>query len=260
MSGEIDIRGITKRFAAVDKSGVLTVLDNVSVTIQPGEFVSILGASGCGKSTLLRIIAGLETATEGEALWAGEKISGTSPKRILVFQEHTLLPWLTVRGNIVFALKGVKQYKEKKHTIPRWLELAGLTEFENSYPHQLSGGMRQRAALIRALAVSPDALLLDEPLGALDNFTRMTLQDELVRLWQENSNTMMMITHDVDEAIFLSQRVVVMSPRPGRVREIIDVPMSYPRNRAAEEFQELRTRILKHMNYAHDVVEAEFAI
>jgi NitT/TauT family transport system ATP-binding protein len=231
----------------------MTALEDVSLDIAPGEFVSLLGASGCGKSTLLRIIAGLETPTFGQALCDGKNITGADPKRGLVFQEHTLFSWLTVKDNVKFALKGTKLYKRERGKIGEWLALAGLTEFADSYPHQLSGGMRQRAALIRALAVSPDVLLLDEPLGALDSFTRMTLQDELARLWQKNRSTVIMVTHDVDEAIYLSQRIVVMSSRPGRVREIYDVPMSYPRNRAADDFTELRGKLLKSMDFAGEV-------
>ena len=145
------------------------------------------------------------------------------------------------------------RYKEYASTIDPLIEKVGLKEFANSYPHQLSGGMRQRAAVIRSLAVSPDVLLLDEPLGALDSFTRMVLQDEIIRLWKERENTMVMITHDVDEAVYLSNRIIVMSPRPGRIIEIVTVPMSYPRNRGSSEFSSLRTRLLKLLNFAADV-------
>jgi len=252
MSLKID--GVTKIFARQTEEGTLTALDNINLEIKDGEFVTLLGASGCGKSTLLRIIAGLEIPTQGDALFDGEKINGTSPKRGLVFQEHTLFAWLTVKQNIEFALKATKK-SVSKSDVADWLRVAGLSEFANNYPHQLSGGMRQRAALVRALAVSPDVLLLDEPLGALDSFTRMNLQDELIRLWQERGNTMIMVTHDIDEAIYLSRRIVVMSPRPGRIAQILEVPMSYPRNRAAGDFTELRSRILKLMDFAHEVQE-----
>lgn len=251
--GRIEIKNLSKVFSRTDLTGTLCAIDNLNLTVEPGEFVSIVGTSGCGKSTLLRIIAGLETPTMGEALCDGVKIEGTCPDRGLVFQEHTLFPWLTVRKNIIFGLKASKCYEEGKFRINSLLETAGLTDFADSFPHQLSGGMRQRAALIRALAVSPDVLLLDEPLGALDSFTRMTLQDEIIRLWQERSNTMIMITHDVDEAVYLSRRIIVMSPRPGRVTDVIDVPMSYPRNRGADDFTELRLRILKELNFASEV-------
>lgn len=251
--GRIEINNLDKSFLRSDLDGTLHVIDNLDLKVEPGEFVSIVGASGCGKSTLLRIIAGLETATRGEALCDGVPIDGTSPDRGLVFQEHTLFPWLTVRKNISFALKTSKRFDSGKHRIDALLETAGLTEFADSYPHQLSGGMRQRAALIRALAVSPDVLLLDEPLGALDSLTRMTLQDEIIRLWQERGNTMIMITHDVDESVYLSQRIIVMSPRPGRITDTIEVPMSYPRNRASDDFADIRVRILKELDFASDV-------
>jgi NitT/TauT family transport system ATP-binding protein len=249
------MKDITKIFAKQNADDTLLVLDNIALDVKPGEFVTLLGASGCGKSTLLRIIAGLEKPTRGEALFNGDRITGTSPRRGLVFQSHTLFDWLTVRGNIEFALKAVKHYDARKNEIAGWLSLAGLTEFAGNYPHQLSGGMRQRAALVRALAVSPDVLLLDEPLGALDSFTRMSLQDELIRLWRERGNTMIMVTHDVEEAIYLSQRIVIMSPRPGRISKIIELPQSYPRNRASGDFTAIRADILKFMDFAHEVQE-----
>ncbi|MDR0423923.1 MAG: ABC transporter ATP-binding protein [Clostridiales Family XIII bacterium] len=250
----VKIESLTKIFAKQIEEGTLTALDNINLEIKDGEFVSLLGASGCGKSTLLRIIAGLEIPTQGAALFNGERIEGTSPKRGLVFQEHTLFAWLTVRQNIEFAAKATKRLNSRTE-ISNWLEVAGLTEFADNYPHQLSGGMRQRAALVRALAVSPEVLLLDEPLGALDSFTRMHLQDELIRLWKGRGNTMVMVTHDIDEAIYLSQRIVVMSPRPGRIAKILEVRMSYPRNRAVGDFTALRTQILKLMDFAQDVQE-----
>jgi NitT/TauT family transport system ATP-binding protein len=250
----IKIDGVTKIFPRQTDGGTLTALDNINLEIKDGEFVTLLGASGCGKSTLLRIIAGLEIPTQGKALFDSEEIHGTSPKRGLVFQEHTLFAWLTVRQNIEFAVKATKKDCGIA-AIDNWLKIAGLTEFESNFPHQLSGGMRQRAALVRALAVFPEALLLDEPLGALDSFTRMNLQDELIRLWKEQNNTMIMVTHDVDEAIYLSGRIVIMSPRPGRIAKILDVPMSYPRNRADGDFTLLRSQILKLMDFARDVQE-----
>jgi ABC-type nitrate/sulfonate/bicarbonate transport system ATPase subunit len=259
MSARLELKNLTKTFAGARKGTEMTVLEDVSFVVEPGAFVTLLGTSGCGKSTLLRILAGLETGAQGQALCDGAPITGTDPKRNLMFQEHTLFPWMTVRGNIAFALKGAGLYQRERGNIDRWIELAGLTEFIKSYPHQLSGGMRQRAALVRALAVSPEALLLDEPLGALDNFTRMRLQEELVRLWNEQGNTMLLVTHDVDEAVYLSQRVVVMSPRPGRVREIMEIPLSYPRNRAGSDFAEYRAKILKRLDYARDPQE-DYAI
>jgi ABC-type nitrate/sulfonate/bicarbonate transport system ATPase subunit len=246
MNGKIEISGLNKMFKD------FCAIEDLNLEIESGEFVSIVGTSGCGKSTLLRMIAGLETPTRGEVLCGGTAVNGTSPNRGMVFQEHTLFPWMTVRKNIVFALKAAKRYQLFGGNIDTLLETAGLTDFANAFPHQLSGGMRQRAALIRSLAISPDVLLLDEPLGALDSFTRMVLQDEIIRLWKERGNTMLLITHDVDEAVYLSNRIIVMSPRPGRIAEIVPVPMSYPRNRGADEFAKLRTRLLKRLDFASD--------
>lgn len=251
--GKIEIRNLSKTFKRLDLKENLCVIENINLAIESGEFVSIVGTSGCGKSTLLRMIAGLDTPSQGDILCDGNAVKGASPDRGLVFQEHTLFPWMTIKQNIVFALKSSKRYTQYGSTVDTLLETAGLTAFANSYPHQLSGGMKQRAALIRSLAVSPDVLLMDEPLGALDSFTRMTLQDEMIRLWKDRGNTMVMITHDVDESVYLSSRIVVMSPRPGKIIEIVDVPMSYPRNRSSSDFVSLRTRLLKRLNYASDI-------
>jgi ABC-type nitrate/sulfonate/bicarbonate transport system ATPase subunit len=255
MGASIEIRGVSKIFPGNGEKGSITALDNINAEITPGEFISILGASGCGKSTLLRIIAGLDSATSGAIYCEGKAVVSPDPGRGLVFQEHTLFPWMTVRGNIEFALKATRQYAKKRQEIAGWLSLADLESFAGSYPHQLSGGMRQRASLIRTLAVAPEVVLLDEPLGALDNFTRMTLQDELIRLWLERGSTMLMVTHDVDEAIYLSQRVILMSPRPGRVKDVLDIPMGYPRDRACGYFAELRIKILKQLEFAKTVPE-----
>ncbi|MCL2194884.1 MAG: ABC transporter ATP-binding protein [Oscillospiraceae bacterium] len=248
MTGTIEIKHLNKTF-----DDEFCAIEDLSLTIAAGEFVSIVGTSGCGKSTLLRTIAGLEAPTGGEILCGGKPVHGTSPDRGLMFQEHALFPWLTVRKNVIFALKASGRYGANGGSVGALLETAGLAEFADAYPHQLSGGMRQRAALIRSLAVSPDVLLLDEPLGALDSFTRMVLQDEIIRLWQARGNTMVLITHDVDEAIYLSNRIIVMAPRPGRIAEIIDVPMGYPRNRGTSDFADLRKRLLKRLDFAAEV-------
>jgi len=253
MSKKIEITGLNKTFLRSDMEETLCAIENLNLTVEPGEFVSVVGTSGCGKTTLMRIIAGLEIPTRGKVLCGDEEISGTSPERGLVFQEHALFPWLTVKKNILFALESTKRDRRlNAGIVESLLKTAGLEEFANSFPHQLSGGMRQRAALIRSLAVSPDVLLLDEPLGALDSFTRMSLQDEIIRLWKERGNTMVLITHDIDEAIYLSQKIVVMSPRPGRISEIIEVTSSYPRNRGSSSFSELRFKLLKLLDFASD--------
>ncbi|MCL1862846.1 MAG: ABC transporter ATP-binding protein [Defluviitaleaceae bacterium] len=250
--GRIRIMDVNKTYKNSTNEDVCAV-ESLNFLINSGEFVSIVGTSGCGKSILLRMVAGLEKPTRGEIIFDGKAVECTSPDRGLVFQEHALFPWLTIRKNIIFALKSSGRYKDYVQAVEPLIEKVGLKEFANSYPHRLSGGMRQRAAVIRSLAVSPDVLLFDEPLGALDSFTRMTLQDEIIRLWKERENTMVMVTHDVDEAVYLSNRIVVMSPRPGRIAEVITVPMSYPRNRGSSEFSNLRTRLLKLLNFAADV-------
>lgn len=251
--GRIEIDNVTKIFRRSDETETLTALEGVSLSIEPGEFVSVVGASGCGKSTLLRSIAGLERPTIGKITCDGVEVTGTSEKRGLVFQDHSLYPWLTVWGNVTFGLKSLGTYKEKKGLAGELLELVGLEKFKKSYPGQLSGGMSQRAALVRALATEPDVLLLDEPLGALDAFTRMNIQDILIDLWKAKGNTMILITHDVDEAIYLSQRVIVMSPRPGKVMDEIKIEMSYPRDRSHSVFVHYRNKILKQLNFAHEV-------
>ncbi|MDR1516474.1 MAG: ABC transporter ATP-binding protein [Synergistaceae bacterium] len=254
-AGHISIKNVTKIFARTDLNSTLVALEGVNMEVRPAEFISIVGTSGCGKSTLLRIIAGLETATFGQAYCDGEPISGTNPKRGLVFQEHSLFPWLSVRDNIAFGLRAAGSYKSGAKLVEGLISIVGLSEFADSYPHQLSGGMRQRVSLVRALVVRPDVLLLDEPLGALDSFTRMNIQDELLKLWNEHKNTMILITHDVDEAIYLSQRIYIMSPRPGRIAREIPLRMSYPRNRGSSEFVGVRNEILRRLDFAKEEQE-----
>ena len=251
--GRIEIKNLNKTFVRTDTAENLCVIEDLNLEIESGEFVSIVGTSGCGKSTLLRIIAGLETPSSGTVLCGEKEVIGTSPNRGLVFQEHTLFPWLTIKKNIIFALKSSRRYEQFSGDVDTLLETVRLKDFADSFPYQLSGGMRQRAALIRSLAISPEVLLLDEPLGALDSFTRMLLQDEIIRLWKLRGNTMLLITHDVDEAVYLSNRIIVMSPRPGRIVEIVKVPMSYPRNRGASDFADIRTHLLKRLDFASDV-------
>ncbi len=222
-----------------------TVLDDIDLTIRPGEFVSIVGPSGCGKSTLLRLIVGLDTDYDGEIRLDGVRVAGTGLERGLVFQDHRLFPWMTVARNIEVALLTQKLPRERRERlIASHLELVGLTGFENAYPHQLSGGMAQRAAIARALVNAPKVLALDEPLGALDALTRVKVQAELQRIWMEAGTTMIMVTHDVDEALFLGDRVVVMSARPGRIARIVDVDLPHPRDRASPVLHRLKDEIL----------------
>lgn len=237
---------VSKSFLRTDSDGLTHALTDINMTIEDGEFVCIVGPSGCGKSTLLRLIAGLIVPTTGSITLSGKKVEGTDSDRGMVFQKPTLFPWLTVGENVGFSANLKKQNNEKE--VDRLLEKVGLMEFKNSYPHQLSGGMAQRVSLIRTMINKPNVFLLDEPLGALDAFTRMNMQDELIKLWQENKHIMIMVTHDVDEAIYLSNKVVIMEPRPGRIKKILEINLDYPRNRTSKEFTDYRNEILETLN------------
>ncbi|SDD02058.1 sulfonate transport system ATP-binding protein [Cupriavidus sp. YR651] len=243
-AGTLNITHLHKQYEVKGKA--LPVLDDISLSIAPGEFVSIVGASGCGKSTLLRLVAGLEDDYRGEIRVDGRRVVGTSLQRGIVFQEHRLFPWLTVSQNIALALINSKISEgEKFRIVHAHIELVGLNGFENAYPYQLSGGMSQRVAIARALVTRPDILLLDEPFGALDALTRAHLQQELRRIWQTEGITMILVTHDVEEAVFLGDRVVVMEPRPGRIRRILQVELPHPRDRASAAFARVRDGVMR---------------
>ncbi len=244
------IVGVSKNFPTPDNAAVSTrALDEVSLSVAAGEFVSLIGPSGCGKSTLLRLIAGLVPPNAGE-LWVGtEPITAPSAERGLVFQDPNLFPWLTVRRNIQAGLVARGLLHQKRHEVDEYMRLVGLESFGNAYPHHLSGGMAQRAALARALINHPKILLLDEPLGALDAFTRMRMQDEVLRLWQARRTTMLLVTHDIDEAIYMSDRIVIMTPRPGRIEQTITVGLERPRQRNSPEFLRLRGEILELLHF-----------
>lgn len=242
-TGAVRISGLSKRYAMGGKA--MTVLDDINLSIRPGEFVSIVGPSGCGKSTLLRLIVGLDTDYDGEIRLDDTRVAGTGLERGLVFQDHRLFPWMTVARNVEVALLNQKLPRDRRErVIAEHLALVGLSDFGDAYPHQLSGGMAQRAAIARALANEPKVLALDEPLGALDALTRVKVQAELQRIWMEAGTTMIMVTHDVDEALFLGDRVVVMSPRPGRIARIVDVDLPHPRDRASPLLHRLKDEIL----------------
>ncbi|MEE8885051.1 MAG: ABC transporter ATP-binding protein [Eubacteriales bacterium] len=232
----------------------------VSLDIREGEFVSFIGASGCGKTTTLRMIAGLDKPYSGHIYMDGKEITGPDPSRGYVFQQGALFDWLTVEDNIAIGLKARGVYKENKHRIQELIDMTGLTGFEKSYPHQISGGMAQRVAIARALINEPRALLLDEPMGALDSFTRANLQDQLLELQRVSHATMVLVTHDVDEAIYLSDRIVIMTPRPGRIAEVINVDMRHPRNRGSEEFLLLRKKLLEKFQLASEQRLPEYMI
>ncbi len=257
----LSIREVHKQFESQDHGvtpGALAI-ETVTLTIAPGELVCILGPSGCGKSTLLRIIAGLTPPTSGEVLVGDEKISEPSAERGLVFQDPNLFPWLTVRRNIEAGLVARRVLAEKRKDVDEFMRLVGLESFANSFPHHLSGGMAQRVSLARALINQPKVLLLDEPLGALDAFTRMRMQDEVLRLWKLRNTTMLFVTHDIDEAIYVSDRIVIMSPRPGRIEQIIPVNLDRPRDRSDSEFLNLRGKILEIMHFAGHTISGRAA-
>lgn len=262
-TGAIIAQNVRKEF--IDSKGETVIaLDNVNVDISPGEFICLIGPSGCGKSTFLRLIAGLIHPTEGEIYLDGDKITKPGYERGLVFQDPTLFPWLNIYENIAFGLKTRHVYNEKKKDVKEFIHLVKLDGFEKALPHHLSGGMAQRAGLARALVNHPKVLLLDEPFGALDAFTRMNMQDELLRIWKERGTTMVMVTHDVDEAVYLSDRIFVMTPRPAKIETIVPVNISrnekYGRKRDSADFLLLRSKILQVLNYTGKETTVEYNI
>ncbi|MFA6920322.1 MAG: ABC transporter ATP-binding protein [Gallionella sp.] len=258
----LEIKALNKQYQV--RGASLPVLENISLAIKPGEFVSIVGSSGCGKSTLLKLIIGLEDDYQGDIFLDGNRIVGTSLERGIVFQEHRLFPWLTVEQNINIGLLNNTKLsaEEKRKSVQEHIELVGLKDFAGTYPYQLSGGMSQRVAIARALVNRPEVLLLDEPFGALDAFTRVRLQNELQRIWEKEGITMILVTHDVEEAVYLGDRVVVMQPRPGRIKRVIDVPLARERNRAGAEFTSIKEAVLREFsetNRADQAAEPETA-
>jgi len=222
----------------------LPVLEDVSFNVEPGEFVALLGPSGCGKSTLLRLVAGLDRPRHGGLTVDGEEVTGPDPSRVVVFQDPTLYPWRTVWRNASLGLEARGLLKQQRNRVDEALALVGLDRFAQVYPHQLSGGMAQRASLARALVNDPRLLILDEPLGKLDSLTRLTMQGELTRLWQARGFTVLMVTHDVEEALLLSNRVIVFSDRPARIRADLKVDLPYSRHRDHPELLRLRREVL----------------
>jgi ABC-type nitrate/sulfonate/bicarbonate transport system ATPase subunit len=228
------------------------VLNDVNLKVAKGEFLCIVGPSGCGKSTLLSAIGGFLSPTSGEIRIDGEVVSGPDPRRIFVFQERGVFPWLTVEGNIEFGLFKLTP-QERRARVAHYIEMVGLTGFEKAYPAELSGGMKQRLEVARALAVNPDMLLLDEPFGALDSITRLIMRGELLRIWREERNTVIFVTHDIDEAVQLADRVAVMSGRPAGIQQTIDIDIAHPRDISAPRYLELRNGILEQLGIAHHV-------
>ena len=235
------INNLNKTFQIAGKP--VDVLQDINLTVEPGEFISIIGPSGCGKSTLLRLVVGLERGFSGEIRLGEDWIEGPGLNRGMVFQEARLYPWLTVEVNVVFGLGNKENKQDKRRIVQEHLELVGLAGFSKAYPHQLSGGMQQRVSIARALVNRPQVLLLDEPFGALDAMTRITMQQEIIRIWGAEKTTILLVTHDIDEAIFLGDRVVVMSKLPATAKSIIPVDLPRPRDRNSYEFVKIRKQI-----------------
>ncbi|WP_336776064.1 ABC transporter ATP-binding protein [Paenibacillus sp. MMO-58] len=241
----LEIVDVSKTFR--NSNEAVPVLDRLKLTINQGEIVSIIGPSGCGKSTLLKIVAGLDVDIEGRVLLEGEQVKKPSQEKGFIFQEHRLFPWLTVERNIAADLS--LRNPETRKKVDQLIKLVKLEGFEKAYPKQLSGGMSQRVAIARALLRNPKVLLLDEPFGALDAFTRSHMQEALLDIWRENRTTMLFVTHDIDEAVFLSHRVIVLDPRPGRIKTIVPIDLPFPRKRTGTAFQDLRTLILRALDH-----------
>jgi NitT/TauT family transport system ATP-binding protein len=242
----VAIRNVNMKF------GEMPILEDISLEVRDGEFVCILGPSGCGKSTLLNIVGGFLHATSGDVMIDGERVTQPDPRRIFVFQERGVFPWLTVEGNIGFGLFRISD-EEKRKRIAYYVQLVGLRGFEHAYPRELSGGMKQRLEVARALAVNPDVLYLDEPFGALDSITRLQMRRELLRIWQTERKTVLFVTHDIEESVQLADRVVVMSQRPAHIQRIVDIDIAHPRDLSSPRYIELRDSIFAEIGLAHQV-------
>lgn len=245
----LTLENVSKVFAKVESDEVTHALQDVSVTMKSGEFVSLVGPSGCGKSTILRLVAGLILPTLGRVTVDGAEVETPSPERGVVFQNPTLFPWLTVEKIIAFSLdvRGMKDGKAER--VDQMIRMIGLERFRNDYPAQLSGGMAQRVALVRTLINEPEILLLDEPLGALDEFTRMNMQDEILNIWSQKKQLALMVTHSIDEAVYMGTRVLVMESNPGRIVADIRIDEDFPRDRSSANFVEYRNEILNRLHF-----------
>jgi NitT/TauT family transport system ATP-binding protein len=247
---KVRIQDLSKSFQTNGQE--IRVLENIDLDVRDGELVCILGPSGCGKSTLLNIVGGFLPASSGEVTIDGLPVREPDPRRIFVFQERGVFPWLTVEGNIGFGISGLPP-KEKASRIAHYVCLVGLEGFETAYPQELSGGMKQRVEVARALAVNPDVLYLDEPFGALDSITRLVMRSELLRIWEAERKTILFVTHDIEESCQLADRVVVLSARPGSIRRVVDVDMPHPRDLSSPRYLALRDSILEEIGLAHRI-------
>jgi ABC-type nitrate/sulfonate/bicarbonate transport system ATPase subunit len=247
---KVIVRDLSMRFPT-DRS-TIEVLSSVSLDVKDGELVCILGPSGCGKSTLLNVVGGFLKATSGEVLIDGQAVTGPDPRRIFVFQERGVFPWLTVEGNVAFGLFRLDE-AERRERIAHYVKLVGLSGFESAYPQELSGGMKQRLEVARALAVNPDVLFLDEPFGALDSITRLVMRSELLRIRRAEKKTILFVTHDIDESVQLADRVVVMSTRPATIRRIVEIDMPHPRDLSSPRYIALRDLLFEEIGLAHKI-------
>jgi NitT/TauT family transport system ATP-binding protein len=232
--------------------GAMGVLQDVTIGVEEGEFLCIVGPSGCGKSTLLNIAGGFLSPVKGTVTIDGDPVTGPDRRRIFVFQERGVFPWLTVEGNIGFGLFDLPD-EERQRRVAQYVHLVGLEGFEKAYPRELSGGMKQRVEVARALAVNPDVLFLDEPFGALDSITRLQMRSELLRIWRAARKTVLFVTHDIEESVQLADRVVVMSARPGRIRRVVEIDIAHPRDLSSRRYIELRDLIFGEIGLAHQV-------
>ncbi len=246
---------VSRTFSS-ENAEIIEALSHISLSVNNEEFICILGPSGCGKTTLLRIVAGLESASSGSVSVDGEPVTRPSPRMAMIFQEYSLYPWRTVEENVMLGLELRGMNKPDRMTAAeKFLDLVGLKGFEKRYPHELSGGMRQRVAVARALAIEPSILLMDEPFGALDAQTRNRMQHELLRIWEKTKKTILFVTHSVDEAVFLADRIVVLTQRPGRIKEIVTIPGARPRERTSEEFGQVRRHLLDMIREESDLIQ-----
>lgn len=246
----VQVRDLSMVFATAGKS--TEVLNGINLEVKEGEFVCLLGPSGCGKSTLLNIVGGFLKPTAGTVTIDGEMVNGPDSRRIFVFQERGVFPWLTVEGNIAFGINRLPE-RERAERVAHYINLVGLVGFEKAYPQELSGGMKQRLEVARALAVNPDTLYLDEPFGALDSITRLLMRKELLRIWEAEKKTILFVTHDIDESVQLADRVVVMSARPATIRRVVEIDIPHPRDISAPRYLELRDSIFAEIGLAHGV-------
>lgn len=257
---KIHLEGVEKRFTSAQGTEQ-AALSDVSLEIAAGEFVCLVGPSGCGKTTLINILAGFETPTSGTLHIDGLPVKGPSPDHIMIFQDYGLYPWKTVLNNVLFGLqaRNVPAAEARERALAT-LDMVGLLQAADKHPHKLSGGMRQRVVIARALAVEPSVLFMDEPFAALDAFTRLHLQDELLRIWQEKRPTVVFVTHDLDEAIALGQRVVLMAPNPGRIQRVLEVGLPHPRERTRDDFARFRRELFNEFHLVHQQSVSDYSI